>query len=380
MPKVTVFDSYTSLPGNEWDDLVGDGSPFLEHTFLAGLEQTGSAVPDTGWQARPITVHDNEGRLIAAAPGWVTTHSRGEFVYDHAWADAAMRHRIPYYPKLVIGVPFTPVTGERLLVRQGEDRATWLPMLLRGIEEAARECAGVHVLFNSEAEANELEAFGLFPRTQFQFHWLNRDYKTFDDFLADFPSKKRKNIRRERRHCDAYDIRIVQGPDRAQIDAMHRFYVAQCDQFGHWGSKYLTQDMFHHLQEHWGERLVLCLAYEGERPVAGTFNVLKGDRMYGRYWGADGDPKYLHFELCYYRTVEFCIERGVGVFEPGHGGGHKFLRGFVPTTTWSSHRIAHPGLNDALQKHTDEERGWVQKRQEGLLAQSPLKWVKANAS
>jgi len=315
LATVHVHDSYTDLDAQEWDELVGESSPFLESAFLFGLEQTGCVTPETGWQPRPVLVRDENGLLVAAAPAWLKTHSLGEFVYDHGWAQAAREHAIPYYPKLVVAVPFTPVTGRRLLIRAGEERARWLPSLVHGVASAAREARGIHVLFDTEAEAKALEQHGAFTRLQFQFHWHNRDYADYDAFLADFRSTARKKMRRERREVSDLRFERVLGPDAEQMDLLYRFYASTCDKYP-WGGQYLNRAFFQHLASHWSHRVVGVFAMRGEEVIAGALDVLKGDRLYGRYWGCDQEIKFLHFEVCYYQGIELCIERGLSAFEP----------------------------------------------------------------
>lgn len=350
--------SYARVSAAEWDALVGDGSPFLEHAFLSALETFGAATPATGWTPRPILVRRG-GRLVGAAPGWVKTHSLGEFVYDHAWADAARRAGFRYYPKLLVGVPFSPVTGGRLLVAPGPGEEAVRETLLAGIRAAAEDCFGVHVTFPTEADARWLEARGLFPRLQFQFHWFNQGYRTFDDWLATFPSDKRNKLRRERKELRGLTIAPTDRPTPDELVALHRFWTNTAAQFGPWGNVYLSPEIFVHLGEVWGDRLHAVLARDGGRLVAGTFNVRKGDRLYGRYWGADEGVRFLHFEVCYYQPIEDAIRRGLAAFEPGHGGTHKYRRGFQPTITWSSHALADARLHDGLARHTALERAQV---------------------
>ncbi|MBX2801650.1 MAG: GNAT family N-acetyltransferase [Myxococcales bacterium] len=372
--QASILDGYASIDGEAWDTLVGsEGSPFLEHTFLLGLQDLGCAVPKTGWTARPVVVHDAEGRLVGGAPAWVKTHSMGEFVYDHGWADAAHRAGLDYYPKLVVGVPFTPVTGERLLVHPEADRDQVLSALLRGLEEAANDCFGLHVLFNTEDEALWLTERGAFPRLQYQFHWYNEGYDSFEGWLQRFPSKKRNKIRRERKDLRGVQVTALTSPTVERLDAMHGFYRNTCRQFGPWGRVYLSKELFRFLGEHWGDRLHLVLATQDDRIVAGAFNVTKGKRLYGRYWGADDHVPFLHFEVCYYQAVEECIRRGLDVFEPGHGGGHKYRRGFEPTVTWSSHWLADPRLHHALKEYTADEARHVLGQVDSLREQSPLR-------
>lgn len=373
MAEVRIHGSWSEVPAEAWDALVGDGSPFVEHAFLHGLEAFGCAVSQTGWTPRPITVWDGD-RLVAGAPGWVKRHSMGEFVYDHAWADAAQRAGLGYYPKLVIASPFSPVTGERLLVHPDVDASVWRPVLVEGIRAAAEDCHGAHVLFDTPEECAFAERLGGFTRTQFQFWWLNEGYRTFDDFLGRFKSKARNKIRRERKEVQgSLRIEVCTPPDELRLRALHRFYSATSSQFGPWGRVYMSADFFAHLGRVWGHRLHAVIAWNGDRPVAGAFNVIKGDRLYGRHWGAVEEHRFLHFEVCYYQAIEYCIRHGLHVFEPGHGGGHKYVRGFTPHTTYSSHWLAHPGLHDALARHTAGERAAVAARIRELTAIGPLR-------
>lgn len=374
MARIEIRDSYTSVDRDAWDALVAGGSPFLEHTYLAGLETLGCAVPETGWWPAPVLVFDDNDQLVAAAPAWITNHSRGEFVYDHGWADAALQNKIPYYPKVVVGVPFTPVSGQRLLVRAGEDRAVWQPVLTQALSKLLDgHAAGLHVLFNTEAEAAELSAQGAFTRTQYQFHWKNNGYRSFSDFIDEFPSKKRNKLRRERRDVQHLRFERKLNPNEAETAALHAFYMNTCDQFGRWGSRYLNVAFFQYLREHWHDRVHAVLAYDGDTLVAGCWNVQKGDRLYGRTWGSTSGADFLHFECCYYQAIEACIEHGWGVFEPGHGGGHKYKRGFEPTLTYSNHLLAHRGLHDALERHTAQEREAVDAQVAQLRSALPLK-------
>lgn len=372
--KTSVLSRYAEVDAAAWDALVGPhGSPFLEHTFLRSMQDLGCAVPSTGWEARPVVVYDDQDRLVGAAPAWVKTHSMGEFVYDHGWADAAHRAGLDYYPKLVVGIPFTPATGQRLLVHPDADRGKVLTALLAGIEEASRDCHGMHVLFNTEDEAMWLHERGAFPRLQFQFHWYNEGYEDFDAWLARFPSKKRNKIRRERKNLNGIRVEAEVAPSAARLDAMHRFYRHHCRQFGPWGRVYLSREVFEFLGEQWSDRLHLVTAWDGDHVVAGAFNVVKGDRLYGRYWGAVESVRFLHFEVCYYQAVEECIRRGIEVFEPGHGGGHKYRRGFEPTVTWSSHWLADKRLHRGLMQYSSEEAQHVLQQVEAMRAQMPYR-------
>ncbi len=372
LPEVRVLNSFGEVSAKEWDALVGERSPFLEHTFLYGLERFECAATESGWTPRPVTVWEG-GKLIAAAPAWEKTHSMGEFVYDHSWADAARRAGFRYYPKLVVAVPFTPVTGDRLLIAPGVDPQLARGALLAGLRAATQGCHGLHVLFNREAEAAALEDSGGFTRIQFQFQWRNHGYQTFDDFLAQFRSRHRKKIRRERREAGRLQIDQVLNPSAEDVAVMHRFYRNTCAQFGHWGRVYLSEPFFAHLQQEWKDRILLVLARQDGEVVAGAFNVVKGDTMYGRYWGCAEEVKFLHFELCYYQTIEYCIDHGLTLFEPGHGGGHKYRRGFEPTITYSTHWLMDRRLHEGLKHHTVAEAEHVRRQAVALTEQSPLK-------
>jgi predicted N-acyltransferase len=350
-----VHESFGAISARDWDALVGDASPFLEHTYLYGLEAFGLAVPGTGWTARPIVVRDG-GRLVAAAPAWKKSHSMGEFVYDHGWADAARRAGLRYYPKLVVAVPFTPVAGPRLL---GAPDASARDALLAGIERAAEDCHGLHVLFDEEDEAAWLESRGAFVRLQFQFHWHNEGFGSFEDWLSTLPSRKRNKIRRERKALAGLRIESGTDPSPKVLDALHRFYANTARAFGPWGHVYLSRDFYRHLGDVWGARLHTVTAWDGDRIVGGAFNVVKGGRLYGRTWGCDEQVQFLHFEVCYYRAIEDCIARGWSTFEPGHGGGHKYRRGFRPVLTRSNHKLRDPRLHEALRRYTADESAAV---------------------
>jgi len=371
--EIRIFGSYGSVDAAAWDAVVADGCPFLEHAFLHGVERFGCAVPDTGWVPRPITGWE-DGELVAVAPGWVKLHSMGEFVYDHGWADAAQRAGFDYYPKLVVAAPFSPVTGTRLLVKPGADVQRWRAGLVQGLMAASEDCHGIHVLFDTESEAEALEKLGGFTRTQFQYWWLNEGYSCFEDYLKRFKSKTRNKIRRERKVAQRLRIESGTRPDGERLRALHRFYRNTASNFGPWGRVYLSEDFFLHLGEVWGDRLHYVMAWDGDRPVAGAFNVIKAGRLYGRHWGCAEEHRFLHFEVCYYQAIEYCIEHGLEVFEPGHGGGHKYKRGFLPQTTCSTHWF--PGnaeLHHGLARHTAGERGAVAAQVELLTLECALK-------
>lgn len=373
MAHVEMPDGYGRIDASEWDSLLApDDSPFLEHAFLLALEETGCASPRTGWTPRPVLVRDDEGRLAAAAPAWVKTHSMGEFVYDHAWADAVERAGRAYYPKLVVAVPFTPVTGRRLLVRADRPEA-WTAALVDGLRRAAAGCHGLHVLFDKAAEAAVLEALGLFPRLQFQFHWRNEGYDRFDDWISGFRSKARNKLRRERREVARFRFTVGTDPTPDELDVLHAFYTDTCRRFGPWGHAHLSRELFRRLGERWGHRLHVVLAHDEHGVAGGALNVVKGDRLYGRTWGCREEQPFLHFEVCYYRAIEYCIEHRLAAFEPGHGGGHKYRRGFSPTLTWSNHAFPDPQVHEGLRRFAAAEARAVREQVDALRALSPFR-------
>ena len=363
----------SDLAPDAWDGLVGAESPFLEHRWLAGLERSGCVGPEQGWLPRPVTVWEGE-RLVAAAPAYLKSHSMGEFVYDWAWADAAHRAGLEYYPKLVVCVPFTPVTGARLLVADGEDRAERVQQLVGGLDAVARQagCAGVHVLFTTPAETAELAGLGMMERHQFQFGWENRGYATMADFEAALVRRSRKNLRRERRLvAEHVDIEVQAGDELRHEDLMLMERLYRRTSLSKMGRAYLERALWEELPD-WG-RVVLFVARREGRMVAGAFCVQKGDTLYGRYWGCTEHVDLLHFELCYHRPVQYCIEHGLARFEPGQGGGHKYTRGFLPFVCRSAHLLYEGRLHQALAHHCQLEREDVADRVRQLREDGPVR-------
>ena len=358
--RIEIRDSLADVLPDAWDALVGDGCAFFEHAFLYGLERTGCLGPASGWLPR-YALAWRGSELVGALPLYRKDNSYGEFIFDWAWADAAHRNGLPYYPKMVVAAPFSPVGGRRFLLAPGEGEAT-MEVLLHGAREAAvnEPATGVHWLYVHPDEAAFLEGHGLAIRHTHQFHWRNDGYTTFDDFLGRFRSKRRNQIRRERRCVDSAGVRVevLVGDDIAphHIDHAWRFYLSTVEKFS-WGRQYLNRAFFDHLGTHFRHRLMLVFASRDGDVVAGAVNVLKGTHLYGRYWGCDLDVRNLHFEVCSYAGVEACIDRGVEVFEAGAGGGgHKFGRGFLPTVTHSAHELFLPGLDDAVRRFLEHER------------------------
>ncbi len=377
MPDLELLEGVAQVPRDEWNALVGDASPFLEWDWLASLEQTGCVGDERGWGSRPLVVR-HEGRLLAACPLYVKTHSEGEFVFDWGWADAAERAGLRYYPKLLVGVPFTPVSGARFLVAPGEDREAWIRKLGDALVELCRgnDMSGVHVNFCRRDEAERLADAGYELRVGVQYHWQNAGYGSFDDYLERFRSKRRNQIRRERREVEKAGVRIEvhsgDAIDDALFEPMYRFYCATVDA-RHWGRRYLNRELFERLSDGFRERLCFVVAWQGDRPIAGTTNVRKGDALYGRYWGSEQFVRHLHFEVCYYAAVEHCIEQGLARFEPGAGGEYKQLRGFDAQPTYSAHWLADPRLREAVRRFLHGERAHVEEAVEWMRGESALK-------
>jgi len=375
--QIELADGVRSLPRSDWDALVGDDSPFLEWDWLASLEEAGCLGPRKGWDARPLLLRDGD-ELVAACPLYIKAHSEGEFVFDWSWADAAERAGIRYYPKLLVGVPFSPVGGGRLLVAPKHDPAPLRRALGGALREicAAHDLSGVHVNFCSDADASALESVGFLRRTGIQYHWHNAGYRDFDDYLGAFRSKRRNQIKRERREMERAGVRIEartgDALDSGLFEAMYDFYLATI-RSRYWGRQYLNRRFFDLLRERFRHRLVFVVAFQDGQPIAGTFNVAKGEALYGRYWGAARPLRHLHFNVCYYAAVEYCIEHGLARFEPGAGGDYKQLRGFDAQPTWSVHHLADPRLHDAVGRFLEQEREVAAENIDWLQENSALK-------
>jgi hypothetical protein len=377
MADFELLEGVRAVAPAEWNALVGDGSPFLEWEWLAALEESGAAGEEAGWAPRPLVLRQG-GRLVAACPLYVKGHSEGEFVFDFGWADAAQRAGIAYYPKLLVGVPFTPVGGARLLTAPDVPRGDWLPRLAEALREVclANGLSGVHVNFCRDDERAALEAAGFLPRLGFQYHWSNAGFASFEAYLASLRSKRRNQVRRERRELDGQGLRIeaLLGdaiPD-ALFEPMFRIYLSTIHA-NPWGRQYLNARFFELLRERFRHRLCFVVARRGDALVAGTLNVQKGDALYGRYWGAFEALRHLHFNVCYYAGIEHCIERGLARFEPGAGGDYKQLRGFDATPTWSCHFLADPRLADAVGRFLARERAEAGRTIEWLTEHSALR-------
>lgn len=360
-------------------------NPFLSHAFLSALERSGSAAPEQGWQPLHLQLKAGDGTLLAVAPAYIKGHSFGEYVFDHAWADALQRAGGQYYPKLLCAVPFTPATGPRLLTR-ATDPATATShraQLLRGSLEVAEQLqlSSVHFNFLEETEWQQLGELGLLQRVDQQFHWYNHGYDSFADFLAALSSKKRKNLKRERREALSNDIEVewLTGDDltEAHWDAFYHFYLDTGAR--KWGQPYLTRAFFSELNTHFRDHTLLVMCRREGRYIAGALNFIGSEALYGRNWGCVEDHRFLHFETCYYQAIDFAISRGLRRVEAGAQGAHKVARGYLPATTRSAHWIAHPGLRDAVADYLQREREWVDEDIELVAAHSPYRHTDADA-
>ena len=350
-----------------WDSLAG-GDPFLSHAFLSALEDSGSVGPGTGWTPAPILVEE-EARLLAAAPAYLKTHSQGEYVFDHGWVEAWMNAGGRYYPKLQIAVPFTPVPGLRLLGSKPQQLLTAAEAVV-----VQNDLSSAHITFIDEAGASEAKRRDWVIRHGIQFHWFNRGYLTFDEFLAALSSRKRKAIRRERAAArEALQFRELRGSEigRAEWDAMWAFY--QDTGSRKWGRPYLTRAFFDLVSEGMGDRVLLFLAYRGSRPIAGALNFVGADSLYGRYWGCIEEVRFLHFELSYYQAVEWAIDHGLSTVQAGAQGEHKIARGYEPVITRSAHFLPNQGFREAVADFVEAERLGIANEIEWLRRDLPYR-------
>jgi predicted N-acyltransferase len=373
---IKVVGDIRRLPADQWNACAGSNNPFVQHAFLAALEESGSATGETGWAPYHLVVEDETG-IAACAPMYVKGHSQGEYVFDHGWAQAFERAGGQYYPKLLIAVPFTPATGPRLLVRSGANRDNMEHALITGAIEVARkhDISSVNVNFPTEGDWQRLGDAGFLQRTGEQFHWQNDGYESFDDFLAALSSRKRKAIRKERRGAIENDIEIecLSGNDLREEhwDAFFGFYMDTGAR--KWGRPYLTRPFFSLVSEALGDRTLLVLAKRHGEYIAGALNFIGGDTLFGRYWGCQEDHAFLHFELCYYQAIDYAIAQGLARVEAGAQGQHKLSRGYLPIHTYSAHWIADPGFRRAVDHYLSQERAAVDEEIAALDSYSPFK-------
>ena len=368
-----VVNGIADVDATEWDACAGTANPFVSHVFLSTLEDSGAAIADTGWLPQHLVLEDAAGRVIGAAPGYLKNHSYGEYVFDWGWADAFERAGGKYYPKLQVSVPFTPVTGPRLMVRPGADEAHTRAILIAGLAELSKqhEVSSFHVTFATEREWRQMGEANLLQRVGQQFHWENRGYECFDDFLGELSSRKRKNIRKERRDAnDSVAIETLTGDaiEERHMEAFFRFYLNTVDR--KWAHAYLNRDFFHLLRERMADKIVLVMASEGGHFVGAALNLRGEDALFGRNWGCAQRFRMLYFEACFYRAIDYAIEHGLQRVEAGAQGPHKISRGYLPTPTYSAHWIRDEGFRDAVASFLKREKHMIGAEMEALEYES----------
>ena len=377
--KIVFTDNIASVEAGHWDKLAGDSNPFIQHAFLNALEQH-DCLKQWGWFPQHCLLYDKK-TLIGACPAYIKNNSYGEFVFDWAWADAYQRNGLEYYPKLVTSIPFTPAQGPRLLTKQNHKDANGIPVdsntIKKGLINALiayadkNNLSSAHLLFCENDDIKILAETGLMLRFDYQFHWNNNNYKSFDDFLAQLNSKRRKNIKRERRKVaeDSIQIKIVNGLqlNDEQWELLYAYYRVTFMKKS--GAATLTLDFFKAV----ADKLLAVFAYHENRTVAAAICFKGKDKLYGRHWGCSDNYDSLHFEVCYYTGIDYCIENQLQVFEPGAQGEHKIWRGFLPTKTQSAHWIANAGFNDAIQDFLQREAAALEEHGKLLLESSPYR-------
>jgi predicted N-acyltransferase len=371
--ELSLFPKIAEIGQAAWDECAGDDNPFISYAFLSALEDSGSVGPRSGWHPRYAVLRDEAGGIAAVAPAYAKTNSYGEYVFDHAWANAMERAGGSYYPKLQIAVPFSPVPGPRFLTKPGMDAATLGAALI----EAAKQlgCSSVHATFCTADEWAALGEAGWLQRMGTQFHWDNHGYASFDDFLAALSSRKRKAIKRERRDAAAGGLifKALTGADLTPKiwDDFYKFYLSTVDR--KWGGAYLTRKFFDLIGKRMAEKIVLMIAERDGTPIAGALNLRGRDALYGRNWGSIEDVPFLHFELCYYQAIDYAIAHNLTRVEAGAQGEHKIQRGYTPKPTFSVHWIENPSLSRAISNFLDSERPAMLETMAAMEADSPYK-------
>ncbi len=373
---VQVGDSISALPADGWDACAGADNPFVSHAFLQALEESGSAGAEAGWVPQHLAIFD-EGRLVGCVPLYLKSHSYGEYVFDWGWADAYERAGGRYYPKLQSSIPFTPVTGPRLLVRPGADQERIRSALIGAMVQLTERhgISSLHITFPEAAEWRMLGEAGFLQRKGLQYHWCNQGYDSFDAFLATLSSRKRKAIKKERwKVAEAgVTLRTLTGPEiePRHWDAFYHFYLSTADR--KWGRPYLNRDFFARLGEDLADQVALVIAEHEGRTVAGALNFFGPTAIYGRNWGCHGHFPFLHFEACYYQAIDFAITHGLQTVEAGAQGEHKIQRGYLPVETYSAHWIPDPGFRSAVEQFLRRERSMIGREKDALETYSPFR-------
>jgi len=376
---IVVHDSLVDISSSQWNTMLASNNPFMRHEFLLGLETSKCVSAETGWECAHIAIYQDgsHNKLIAAMPCYIKSHSYGEYIFDWSWADAHHRHGLEYYPKLSNAVPFTPATGERMLIDGSyADHGLEAKLIAKAIELCKqRSLSSFHSLFITEQQAQTLSQLECLTRHSSQFHWQNKSYNNFDDFLSLMSSKKRKNIKRERRRVRESGIEYhwLSGDqlDQGAVETMYRFYSRTIRYYG--AQPYLNKAFFEYLAEHFNQQTLFLFAEFGDQTIAGGLYFKSDDTLYGRYWGALNNFHSVHFETCYYQAIEWCINNGYSCFEAGAQGEHKLARGLEPSTTYSSHWIAHEGFRHAIDDFLVSEQQHMRDYQMHMNNHSPFK-------
>ncbi len=374
---IKIIRQIREVERSDWDLLLNNGLPFMKWDWLDALEQSGCVNEETGWLPHHIIV-EKGGKIVGGCPLYLKLHSMGEFVFDYEWAEVAQHFGVRYYPKMLVGIPFTPVSGSRFLTDSHQDRQELIRLMGLALAEVARDnkFSSVHVNFCMEDERDALKQVGFIPRIGLQFHWQNRSYNSFDDYLNAFRSDRRNKIKRERRELlqQGITIRTFEGEEvtQNQLHSMFQLYKSHIDRL-YYGNQYLTQEFFDELSRRFTPHICLIFAIRDSRIIAGTFNIQDDEVLYGRYWGAIEEQRYLHFNVCYYSAIEYCIRKGFQRFEAGAGGKFKQLRGLDPERTTSMHYIVEERFRRAVERHLNQEREIVKDKREVLLERSQLK-------
>ncbi|MBC93763.1 MAG: GNAT family N-acetyltransferase [Rhodospirillaceae bacterium] len=359
-----IVENISDISARDWDGLIGDKNPFVSHAFLSALEETGCATEQTGWLPHHLIIQDETSKIIAASPLYIKSHSQGEYVFDHGWAHAWEQAGGNYYPKMQVSIPFSPVTGPRLLANKKNSIDSTKLSLIKALETVCLKLnlSSVHVTFSTENEWDLMGKSGWIQRLGRQYHWHNHNYSSFEDFLSELNSRKRKSIRRERRSIidQGLIVKPYVGEDirTTQWDSFYRFYVDTYDR--KWGYPYLTREFFESIQERLGDSIVLMIAELDGLAVAGALNFCSTDTLYGRNWGCIKDFPFLHFETCYYQAIDFAIDNNLSRVEAGTQGPHKIQRGYEPVETYSAHFIPNNSFRDAVQNFCREEKREVE--------------------
>ena len=360
-----IVENISDISAKDWDTLAGNTNPFVSHAFLSAIEETGCATQQTGWLPHHLIIEDESNKIIAASPLYIKSHSQGEYVFDHGWAHAWEQAGGSYYPKMQVSIPFSPITGPRLLTNDQDLTGTSKLSLIKALETVCLKLnlSSVHVTFSTEDEWDLMGQSGWIQRIGRQYHWHNRDYSTFDDFLNELTSRKRKAIRKERRTIVDQNlvVRPYVGGDiqASHWDSFYRFYIDTYDR--KWGYPYLTRAFFEAIQERLGDNIVLMIAELDGLPVAGALNLCSANTLYGRNWGCIEDFPFLHFETCYYQAIDFAIANNISRVEAGTQGPHKIQRGYEPVETYSAHFIPNNSFRDAVENFCREEKREVER-------------------